>query len=74
MQVRAEPTRDVYVVRDHKGDREFAGFGRPTHEYSDAFLEADKLPLADIQVWGGGEGGRGGCEGWGGTQHPPPPC
>jgi len=39
------PTRNVYVVRSHQGEREFAGFGkRNTKEFADAFLEGSKLP------------------------------
>lgn len=34
-----------------QGDREFAGFGLPTDQYSDCFIQADKLPAPDIQVW-----------------------
>lgn len=33
------------VVRSESGDREFAGFGRPTEDYSDSHLEASGLPL-----------------------------
>lgn len=39
------PTRDIYVVRTEDGDREFAGFGRPTEDYSDAHIHSDALPL-----------------------------
>ncbi len=39
------PTRQVYVVRSEKGDREFAGFGElDTSQFADAFLNASKLP------------------------------
>ncbi len=39
------PTRQVYVVRSEKGDREFAGFGElNTTEFADAFLQASELP------------------------------
>ncbi len=39
------PTRQVYVVRSEKGDREFAGFGDlDTSQFADAFLDASKLP------------------------------
>lgn len=44
------PTRDVYVVRDNDGDREFAGFGRPTESYSDCFLDANSIPAEEISV------------------------
>jgi len=38
------PTRQVYVVRSEKGDREFAGFGElDTSQFADAFLDASKL-------------------------------
>lgn len=47
-----KPTRDVYVVRDKDGDREFAGFGLPTEQYADAYLDADKMPVNDIQAGG----------------------
>ena len=40
------PTRDVYVVYNGDGDREFVGFGEhtPTEGYADCFLDAAKLP------------------------------
>jgi fructokinase len=39
------PTRQVYVVRSEKGEREFAGFGElDTSQFADAFLDASKLP------------------------------
>lgn len=39
------PTRQVYVVRSEKGDREFAGFGElDTTEFADAYLQASMLP------------------------------
>jgi fructokinase len=41
------PTRQVYVVRSEKGDREFAGFGElDTSQFADAFLNASELPEA----------------------------
>jgi len=49
VQRRPEPTRDVYVTRDMQGDREFAGFGRPSHEYCDAHIDANNLPLDEIK-------------------------
>lgn len=49
VQRRPEPTRDVYVVRDDKGDREFAGFGLSTDSYSDCFLDASSVPLDSIR-------------------------
>ncbi|GIL84205.1 hypothetical protein Vretimale_15840 [Volvox reticuliferus] len=44
-------TRDVYVVRDATGDREFAGFGLPGtgEEYADAFIDQEELPLEELQ-------------------------
>jgi len=39
------PTRQVYVVRSEKGEREFAGFGElDTSQFADAFLNSSKLP------------------------------
>ncbi|HEY9866970.1 MAG TPA: carbohydrate kinase [Candidatus Obscuribacterales bacterium] len=39
------PTRIVYVVRDEKGDRSFAGFGeRKTTEFADTYLRSEALP------------------------------
>ncbi|WP_414544966.1 carbohydrate kinase family protein [Nostoc sp. CCY0012] len=39
------PTRQVYVVRDLAGDRNFAGFGKyDTSEFADTRLQAHKLP------------------------------
>jgi fructokinase len=40
--------RDVYVTRDESGDREFAGFGLPTTDYCDCFINAEHLPLGVI--------------------------
>ncbi len=41
------PTRQVYVVRSEKGDREFAGFGGlDTSQFADAFLKASELPVS----------------------------
>jgi fructokinase len=38
------PTRQVYVVRSEKGEREFAGFGElDTSQFADAFLNGSKL-------------------------------
>lgn len=50
VQRRDEPTRDVYVVQDNKGDREFAGFGLPSEQYSDCYLDEEQLPLDDIKT------------------------
>jgi fructokinase len=44
------PTRDVYVTRAADGDREFAGFGRPTGDYCDTRVDAALLPTAAIEV------------------------
>lgn len=39
------PTRIVYVVRDEKGDRSFAGFAeRKTNEFADTYLQSEQLP------------------------------
>ncbi|ERN42270.1 sugar kinase, ribokinase family [Rubidibacter lacunae KORDI 51-2] len=41
------PTRQVYVLRSESGDRTFGGFGDiPPDAFADAFLQADKLPVA----------------------------
>jgi len=48
------PTRDVYVVRQTNGDREFAGFGLESGAYCDTRVDADRLPLDAIQVGVGG--------------------
>ena len=38
------PTRIIYVVRDEKGDRSFAGFGeRETTEFADTYLQSEQL-------------------------------
>lgn len=45
------PTRDVLVIFDNSGDREFIGFGSAAgHEFADCFISADKLPEATIRV------------------------
>eukprot|EP01026_Neomeris_dumetosa_P009512 TRINITY_DN13247_c0_g1_i1.p2 TRINITY_DN13247_c0_g1~~TRINITY_DN13247_c0_g1_i1.p2 ORF type:complete len:266 (+),score=31.73 TRINITY_DN13247_c0_g1_i1:593-1390(+) len=44
-----KPTRAVYVTRSMEGDREFAGFGLPTHHYSDCFISSRDLPIDTIQ-------------------------
>eukprot|EP00775_Hariotina_reticulata_P006497 gene6497-6725_t len=51
------PTRDIYVERTTEGDRKFAGFGLPSDQYCDCFLDEGKLPIdvlsnADILVTG----------------------
>jgi fructokinase len=39
------PTRIIYVVRNEKGDRSFAGFGeRKTTEFADTYLQSEQLP------------------------------
>ncbi|MCG6135018.1 MAG: carbohydrate kinase [Nostoc sp. LLA-1] len=44
------PTRQVYVVRDLAGDRNFAGFGEyDTSEFADTRLQAHKLPPSLFQ-------------------------
>ncbi|MBE9198509.1 MULTISPECIES: carbohydrate kinase [unclassified Nodularia (in: cyanobacteria)] len=44
------PTRQVYVVRDMSGDRNFAGFGEyDTAEFADTRLQAEKLPESLFQ-------------------------
>jgi hypothetical protein len=47
------PTRDIYVERTLDGDRVFAGFGLPSHQYCDCSLDADKLPKDILSVSGG---------------------
>ncbi|KAF5835869.1 Ribokinase-like protein [Dunaliella salina] len=49
IQRRDEPTRDVYVVQDEKGDREFAGFGLPSDKYCDCYLDSSVMPVDDIK-------------------------
>ena len=40
------PTRQVYVLRSETGERTFAGFGGYSpHEFADAYLEANFLPI-----------------------------
>jgi len=48
--VAGAPTRDVYVIYNEQGDREFVGFGEgtPTEGFADCFLDASKLPEALI--------------------------
>ena len=38
------PTRDVLVVSDAGGDREFVGFGGPNDSFADAVIDAGSLP------------------------------
>jgi fructokinase len=45
------PTRAVYVVRSHTGDRTFAGFGKyDTAAFADTHLQADQLPIAQFET------------------------
>lgn len=48
------PTRDVYVIYNKDGDREFVGFGEntPTEGYADCFLDSARLPTALIESAG----------------------
>ena len=51
LQQNDKPTRDVLVVSDKDGDREFVGFGSAKNgEFADCFLEADKLPRDAIKA------------------------
>lgn len=51
LQQNDKPTRDVLVVFDEGGDREFVGFGSAKNgEFADCFLEAGKLPREAIKV------------------------
>lgn len=38
------PTRDVLVVSDASGDREFVGFGGPNDSFADTVIDAGSLP------------------------------
>ncbi len=40
-----KPTRDVLVVYDSDGDRQFVGFGGPNDSFADCYISADQLPL-----------------------------
>lgn len=41
------PTRQIYVLRNERGDREFAGFGdRDTADFADTQLQASQLPVS----------------------------
>lgn len=40
-----KPTRDVLVVYDSDGDRQFVGFGGPNDTFADCYISADQLPL-----------------------------
>ena len=51
MQFVERPTRDVLVVFDNEGDREFIGFGSAeANEFADCFIAADKLPEDTVKV------------------------
>ena len=52
--IKGKPTRDVYVIYNKDGDREFVGFGEntPTEGYADCFLNAEKLPTELISSAG----------------------
>ena len=39
------PTRDVLVVYDSDGDRQFVGFGGPNDSFADCYISADQLPV-----------------------------
>ena len=39
------PTRDVLVVYDSDGDRQFVGFGGQNDSFADCYISADQLPL-----------------------------
>lgn len=38
------PTRDVLVVSDATGDREFVGFGGPNDSFADTVIDVKSLP------------------------------
>ena len=45
------PTRDVLVIFDSTGDREFIGFGSAeANQFADCFISAAKLPEDTIRV------------------------
>jgi fructokinase len=44
------PTRDVLVIFDSEGDREFIGFGSAeANEFADCYIAADKLPESTVK-------------------------
>lgn len=48
------PTRDVLVIFDGSGDREFIGFGSASaDQFADCFISADKLPQEAIKAGSG---------------------
>lgn len=45
------PTRDVLVVFDNTGDREFIGFGSAkANEFADCFISAEHLPEDTVKA------------------------
>lgn len=45
------PTRDVLVIFDNSGDREFIGFGSAkANEFADCFISAEHLPEETIKA------------------------
>ena len=44
-----KPTRDVLVVYDSDGDRQFVGFGGPNDSFADCFISAEQLPLDTLR-------------------------
>ena len=44
-----KPTRDVLVVYDSDGDRQFVGFGGPNDSFADCFISSEKLPLDTLK-------------------------
>ena len=44
-----KPTRDVLVVYDQDGDRQFVGFGGPNDSFADCFISAEQLPLDSLR-------------------------
>ena len=45
------PTRDVLVVFDNSGDREFIGFGSAeANQFADCYISAAELPQEAVQV------------------------
>ena len=44
-----KPTRDVLVVYDQDGDRQFVGFGGPNDSFADCFISAEQLPLDTLR-------------------------
>ena len=44
-----KPTRDVLVVYDQDGDRQFVGFGGHNDSFADCFISAEQLPLDSLR-------------------------